>query len=201
MRKIKASTFVSLDGVMQAPGGPDEDRSGGFEFGGWTVPYSDETTGAAVGQILSEPYSLLLGRTTYDIFAAYWPNIDGHPIADRFNAATKYVATSSPETLGWQNSQPLLGNVTDALREIKKQDGPDLMIQGSGKLAQTLFASDLVDKFTLFIFPILLGRGKRLFDSGAMPSSFRQTRSETSRKGVVIATYERDGDVRTGSFM
>jgi dihydrofolate reductase len=201
MRKIKASTFVSLDGVMQAPGGPDEDRSGGFQFGGWTVPYSDDTTGAAVGEILAEPYDLLLGRTTYDIFAAYWPNIKGHPIADRFNAVTKYVATSSPQTLNWQNSRPLTGDVTAALREIKEQDGPDLLVQGSGKLAHTLFAGDLVDSFTLLIFPVLLGKGKRLFDGGGMPASFRLTRSRTSGKGVVIATYERDGKVRTGSFL
>ncbi|MFC3208312.1 dihydrofolate reductase family protein [Aquamicrobium soli] len=201
MRKIKASTFVSLDGVMQAPGGPEEDRSGGFRFGGWTVPYADDTTGAAVGEILAEPYDLLLGRTTYDIFAAYWPNITNHPIADRFNAATKYVATSSPGTLNWQNSQPLTGDVTAALRELKKQDGPDLLIQGSGKLAHTLFASDLIDTFTLLIFPVLLGKGKRLFDDGAMPAAFRQTRSQTSGKGVIIATYERGGEVETGSFM
>ncbi|MGB3897210.1 MAG: dihydrofolate reductase family protein [Mesorhizobium sp.] len=201
MRKIKASTFVSLDGVMQAPGGPEEDRSGGFRFGGWTVPYADDTTGAAVGEILAEPYDLLLGRTTYDIFAAYWPNITNHPIADRFNAATKYVATSSPGTLNWRNSQPLTGDVTTALRELKKQDGPDLLIQGSGKLAHTLFASDLVDTFTLLIFPVLLGKGKRLFDDGAMPAAFHQTRSQTSGKGVLIATYERDGEVETGSFM
>lgn len=200
MRKIKASTFVSLDGVMQAPGGPEEDRSGGFRLGGWIVPYGDNTTGAAVGEILAEPYDLLLGRTTYDIFAAYWPNIKDHPIADRFNAVTKYVATSSPDTLNWANSKPLGRDVMASLHDLKKEDGPDLLIQGSSVLAQSLFASDLIDKLTLLIFPVILGHGKRLFDQAALPASFRLASSRTSGTGVIIATYERAGAVKTGAF-
>lgn len=201
MRKIKASTFISLDGVMQAPGGPVEDPSGGFNFGGWIVPYADETTGAFMMKVLASPYDLLLGRTTYDIFAGHWPDIKDHPIADPFNAATKYVATSSPETLSWQNSVPLGPDIVPALRDLQKQDGPDLLVQGSGQLARALFAADLIDQFSLLIFPVLLGKGKRLFDDGAMPASFRQTDSQISDAGVIMATYVRGSEVKTGSFV
>lgn len=200
MRKITASTFISLDGVMQAPGGPQEDPSGGFRFGGWTVPYWDDAMGEAVGEILARPYDLLLGRKTYDIFAAYWPKHADNPVGERFNAVTKYVATSSPDTLAWQNSRPLGSDITASLRELKRQDGPDLLIQGSGQLARTLFSGDLIDQFSLLIYPVLLGKGKRLFDEDAMPTAFRQTRILTSDSGVVMATYERAGEVRTGSF-
>lgn len=201
MRTIKASTFVSLDGVMQAPGGPEEDPAEGFRFGGWTVPFwQDDGMDEVMGEIFSVPYDLLLGRKTYDIFAAYWPHHADNPIGEQFNAVTKYVATSSPETLAWQNSKPLGTDILASLRELKKQDGPDLLIQGSGQLARTLFASDLIDKFTLLVFPVLLGKGKRLFGDAAMPVSLRQTRAKTSSNGVFSATYERAGEVRTGSF-
>jgi dihydrofolate reductase len=201
MRKIKASTFISLDGVMQAPGGPEEDTAGDFSLGGWTVPFwKEDGMDEVMGEIFSEPYDLLLGRKTYDIFAAYWPHHADNPIGEQFNAATKYVATSSPETLAWQNSKPLGTDILASLRELKKQDGPDLLIQGSGQLARTLFASDLIDKFTLLVFPVLLGKGKRLFGDGAMPASFTQIRPRTSGTGVFSATYERAGEVRTGSF-
>jgi dihydrofolate reductase len=195
MRKIIASTFISLDGVMQAPGGPEEDPTGGFKLGGWVVPYADEATGAFVMDVLSAPYDLLLGRKTYDIFAAHWPYIKDHPIADAFNSTTKYVATSSPETLAWQNSKPLGPDIVPALRELKKQDGPDLLIQGSGQLVRSLFAGDLIDKFSLLIFPVLLGKGKRLFDRGTVPSAFKVTKSETSPKGVMMVRYVRDGEI------
>ncbi|MGB3537797.1 MAG: dihydrofolate reductase family protein [Mesorhizobium sp.] len=201
MRKIKASTFISLDGVMQAPGGPEEDPTGGFSFGGWTVPFwNEDGMDEVMGEIFSTPYELLLGRKTYDIFAAYWPHHADNPIGEQFNAVTKYVATSSPETLAWQNSKPLGTDILASLRELKKQEGPDLLIQGSGQLARTLFASDLIDKFTVLVFPVLLGKGKRLFGDSAMPVSLRQTRAKTSGNGVSSATYERDGEVKTGSF-
>lgn len=201
MRKIKASTFISLDGVMQAPGGPEEDPTNGFSFGGWTVPFwNEDGMDEVMGEIFSTPYELLLGRKTYDIFAAYWPHHADNPIGEQFNAVTKYVATSSPETLAWQNSKPLGTDILASLRELKKQDGPDLLIQGSGQLARTLFASDLIDKFTVLVFPVLLGKGKRLFGDSAMPVSLRQTRAKTSGNGVFSATYERDGEVKTGSF-
>jgi dihydrofolate reductase len=200
MRKINASTFISLDGVMQAPGGPEEDPTEKFKFGGWTVPYWDDASGAIMGEIFSKPYELLLGRKTYDIFAAYWPQHNDNPIGEQFNAVTKYVATSAPDTLTWHNSKPLGSDVVASLRELKKQDGPDLLIQGSSVLAHSLLASDLIDKLTLLVYPVILGHGKRLFDDAALPSSFRLASSKTSSTGVVMSTYERAGDVKTGTF-
>lgn len=200
MRKIIAATFVSLDGVMQAPGGPQEDPVGGFKFGGWTFHYWDDVMGAAMGETFSKPFALLLGRKTYDIFAAHWPYQKNDPIADSFNAVTKYVATHRPDTLSWQNSQPLGSDVVATLRRMKQEDGPDLLIQGSSELIQTLLANDLVDEISLLIFPLVLGKGKKLFGSGAMPAAFKLTRSQASTTGVLMASYERSGEIKTGSF-
>ena len=199
MRKIIAATFVSLDGVMQAPGGPEEDPTGGFDFGGWTFHYFDEVAGAAMNELFSKPFALLLGRRTYDIFAAYWP-YQKDPIADALNPATKYVATHRPDTLAWQNTQSLGPDIVATLRRLKQEDGPDLLIQGSANLIQTLLANGLIDDIRLMIFPLLLGKGKRLFGDGSMPAAFRLTRSDASTTGVIMATYERSGDIRTGSF-
>ena len=171
MRKIIAATFVSLDGVMQAPGGPEEDPVGGFQFGGWTFHYFDEVAGAAMDEMFSKPFALLLGRRTYDIFAAYWP-YQKDPIADAFNPATKYVATHRPDTLSWQNTQSLGPDIVATLRRLRQEDGPDLLIQGSGNLIQTLLANGLIDEIRLMIFPLLLGKGKRLFGDGAMPAAY-----------------------------
>jgi dihydrofolate reductase len=201
MRKIKTATFVSLDGVMQAPGGPEEDPTGGFKFGGWTFHYWDEVMGKVMDDAFAKPFDLLLGRTTYDIFAAHWPHIsDDDPIAKSFNAVTKHVATHSPDTLNWQNSQWLGPDVVATLSAMKKEDGPDLLIQGSSELIQTLLAADLIDEITLLIFPLVLGPGKRLFGGGAMPAAFKLTSSQPSTTGVIMATYERSGDIKTGSF-
>ncbi|MER8390806.1 dihydrofolate reductase family protein [Mesorhizobium sp. M0045] len=200
MRKIIAATFVSLDGVMQAPGGPQEDPVGGFKFGGWTFHYWDDVMGAAMGETFSKPFALLLGRKTYDIFAAHWPYQKNDPIADSFNAVTKYVATHRPDTLSWQNSQPLGSDVVATLRRMKQEDGPDLLIQGSSELIQTLLANDLIDEISLLIFPLVLGKGKKLFGSGAMPAAFKLTRSQASTTGVLMASYERSGEIKTGSF-
>ncbi|WP_376703565.1 dihydrofolate reductase family protein [Mesorhizobium sp. ISC25] len=200
MRKIIAATFVSLDGVMQAPGGPQEDPVGGFKFGGWTFHYWDDVMGAAMGETFSKPFALLLGRKTYDIFAAHWPYQKSGPIADSFNAVTKYVATHRPDTLSWQNSQPLGGDVVATLRRMKQEDGPDLLIQGSSELIQTLLANDLIDEISLLIFPLVLGKGKKLFGSGTIPAAFKLTRSQASTTGVLMASYERSGEIRTGSF-
>jgi len=200
MRKIIAATFVSLDGVMQAPGGPEEDPVGGFKFGGWTFHYFDEVGGAAMEELFSKPFALLLGRRTYDIFAAYWP-YQKDPIADAFNPATKYVATHRPDTLTWQNTQSLGPDIVATLRRLKQEDGPDLLIQGSGNLIQTLLANGLIDEIRLMIFPLLLGRGKRLFGDDAMPAAFRLAKSQTSSTGVIIATYERSGEIEVGSFV
>lgn len=206
MRKLVTGAFVSLDGVMQAPGGPKEDTDGGFQFGGWTVPYWDDIAAAAMSDSFARPFALVLGRRTYDIFASYWPKFKGEPgaldqhIADTFNSATKYVATHSPQTLTWQNSQSLGLDVADTIRELKKQDGPELLTQGSSALIQTLLTADLIDEFKLLIYPLVLGKGKRLFGSGTMPGAFKVTKSVVSPSGVVIATYQRAGGVKTGSF-
>ena len=211
MRKIIVGAFVSLDGVMQAPGGPQEDPTGGFEHGGWIPPLWDDEAGNAVAEMMSEPYDLLLGRTTYDIFAAHWPHFQTDPsqsdfdaqsagIADTFNRITKYVATHRPDSLDWQNSQSLGADVAATLRELKKQDGPNLLTQGSTDLLQLLFAHDLVDELRLLIFPLLLGKGKRLFGDGAMPAAFALSKARISPNGILIAAYTRAGDVRTGSF-
>ena len=199
MRKIIAATFVSLDGVMQAPGGPEEDPVGGFKFGGWTFHYFDEVAGTAMEELFSKPFDLLLGRRTYDIFAAYWP-YQKDPIADAFNPATKYVATHRPDTLTWQNTQSLGPDVVARLKELKQEEGPDLLIQGSGNLIQTLLANGLIDEIRLMIFPLLLGKGKRLFGDGAMPAAFKLAKLQASTTGVIMATYERGGEIKTGSF-
>jgi dihydrofolate reductase len=201
MRKVVASTFLSLDGVMQAPGGPDEDPTGGFKHGGWTVNYWDEMMGAALDNVFGEPFDLLLGRKTYEIFAAHWPYIgEDHPIGKRFNSVTKYVATSSTEPLNWQNSVALKGGAAVAVKTLKQGDGPMLLLQGSGDLIQTLLSSDLIDEFTLWTFPLVLGRGKRLFGKGAMPVALKLTDSKVSTTGVTISSYVRDGEIVTGSF-
>ena len=201
MRKIVAGAFVSLDGVMQAPGGPPEDPSGGFPHGGWTVPYWDEPMGRFMDEIFSKPFDLLLGRKTYEIFAAHWPYIEGgDPIAERFNAATKYVATSSPEPLAWQNSVALQGDVAAAIGRLKQEDGPDLLTQGSSVLLQTLLAHDLIDEFRLLVFPLILGSGKRLFGGGANPGALRLTETSVSTTGVTMSVYERAGAISVGSF-
>lgn len=211
MRRIVTMAFVSLDGVIQAPGGPEEDRSGGFEHGGWVFPLSDEAVGAALDEVFSAPFDLLLGRKTYDIFAAHWPFIQTDPkasgyeegdatIARRFNAVTKYVATHRPDSLEWQNSQPLGNDVVARLKELKREDGPPLLTQGSSELVETLLAHDLVDELRLTIFPLLLGRGKRLFGQGTKPSGLELENASVSPNGVIIARYLRAGEVATGSF-
>ena len=211
MRKIIVGAFVSLDGVMQAPGGPDEDPTGGFKDGGWVAPLWDDVTGKAMDESFAKPYDLLLGRKTYDIFAAYWPYVKTDPkasdfdalnaqIAEQFNRVTKYVATHRPESLTWQNSRGLGTDVVATLRELKRQDGPALLTQGSTELVHTLFANDLVDELRVLTYPLVLGRGKRLFDAGSKPAAFSLVQSKVSPNGVVIATYVRAGDVKTGSF-
>ncbi len=211
MRKLTVGTFLSLDGVMQAPGGPQEDTSGGFKFGGWLVPLFDETVGAAVGQTFGKPYDLLLGRRTYDIFAAYWPNVQKDKSAKdydagtadmgrAFDAATKFVATHHPNTLKWENSQALGSDIATSIRDLKKTDGPDLVVQGSSELVRQLLAADVVDHLHLITFPVLLGHGKRLFGDNAKPGGFKLEKTIVSDTGVIAAWYTRAGEVKTGSF-
>ena len=203
MRKLTVAAMISLDGVMQAPGGPEEDTSGGFDLGGWVWPYDDESVDV-MGGAFKRPFELVLGRRTYDIFAAYWPNVpEGAPhryIADAFNGATKHVATHHPDTLAWQDSRALGPDIAAAVRELKRSDGPDLLTQGSSELLHQLLATDLVDELRVLVYPVLLGRGKRLFDDHTHASAFRLEESKTSSTGVLVTRYVRDGEVRTGSF-
>jgi dihydrofolate reductase len=201
MRKLIVLSFISLDGVMQAPGGPEEDTSGNFKFGGWTFPYFDEFAGKMMGEQLDRSYDLLLGRKTFDIFAGYWPKQDAeHPIAKPFNAATKYVATRSPLKTDWINSKRVEGDFAEGVRTLKAGEGPELQVHGSGDMIQTLLKNDLVDEMWLKIFPVTLGNGKRLFAGGAIPAAFELTKCVAAPTGVIFANYKRNGDVRTGSF-
>ncbi|ABR60632.1 dihydrofolate reductase [Sinorhizobium medicae] len=202
MRKIIVGAFISLDGIMQAPGGPHEDPVGGFYHGGWAAPYFDETMGQAVGEMFSNPFDLLLGRKTYDIFAAHWPYAgSGDPIGPLFDRITKYVATRNPSLkLDWQNSRPLGSDTVAALGELKSEEGADLLTQGSTDFLQTLFRNDLVDELHISCFPIVLGKGKRLFGDGAVPMALKLVGSKVSGTGVTISKYVRNGPVVTGSF-
>lgn len=198
MRKLVVLTFLTLDGVMQAPGGPEEDTSGGFKYGGWVVPHSDEFLGKVMAEQMGHPFDLLLGRKTYEIFASYWPQheIDWPGV----NKATKYVVSTQNLKFEWKNSVLLQGNIAEEIKKLKGQDGPDLQVYGSGNLAQTLFKHDLVDELWLKIFPITLGTGKRLFAEGTIPAAFKLIDSKVSPSGVIVANYERAGEVKTGSF-
>lgn len=200
MRKLAVIEFITLDGVMQAPGGPEEDTSGGFKYGGWSFPYFDEFAGTAMGEQMSlVNCELLLGRKTYEIFAGYWP----HHAADwpGINEVKKYVASDDASLkLDWENSALLTSNAAEEVKKLKGEDGPDLHVWGSGNLVQTLLKRDLVDELWLKIFPITLGTGKRLFAEGTTPAAYKLTDSRVSPSGVIFANYERAGDVKTGSF-
>jgi dihydrofolate reductase len=201
MRKLHVLTFVTLDGVMQAPGGPEEDTSGGFKYGGWVFPYFDEFAGNVMNEQMDRPFDLLLGRKTYEIFAGYWPHhIADDPISQGINKARKYVASTTLTTLEWENSELLKGDVATAIKQLKDGDGPELQVHGSGNLIQTLLRHDLIDELWLKIFPITLGTGKRLFADGTIPRAFTLLQSQASPKGVIVANFKRDGDVKTGSF-
>ncbi len=202
MRKLIVLTFMTMDGVMQAPGGPTEDPSGGFKHGGWTVPFFDEFMGKVMGEQMAGPFDLVLGRKTYDIFASYWPKQDEatNPTAAAFNKAKKYVASRSLTKVDWRNSVVLQGDVGAAMRELKRGNGPDLQVHGSSNFIQTLLREDLVDELWLKVFPITLGAGKRLFADGALPAAFTLENTQVSPKGVIVASYKRAGAVATGSF-
>ena len=202
MRKVIVGAMVSMDGVMQAPGGPEEDPTGGFKFGGWTAPLGDDPVfGEELGRLFGEPFDLLLGRRTYDIFAAYWPYAEGGPaddIAKIFNRVTKYVATRKGVDLSWKGSVAL----RDAAKEVsklKQEDGPVLLTQGSTELVHALLAAGLVDEIRLFTFPLLLGKGKRLFSNDSQPRTFKVTHGAVSPNGLIAATYVRDGEVKTAT--
>ncbi|WPU64539.1 dihydrofolate reductase family protein [Peredibacter starrii] len=208
MRKVILVEFISIDNVIQAPGGPDEDTSDGFKFGGWLAPFFDQALGEALEISYGQPYDLLLGKKTYDIFAGYWPKVaaqtEGISETDRkfaleFDACTKYVATHNTDSLKWKNSKSLGLSVTQEVDKLRKEDGKNLLVIGSSKLAHTLLAHDLVDEMHLMIAPIILGKGKRLFDENSRPTSFKLNRSAVSTTGMLLMHYLRDGEVKTGS--
>ena len=202
MRKLIVLSFISLDGVMQAPGGPEEDPTGGFMHGGWVFGYSDDSLLKVMVKQMSKPFDLLLGRKTYEIFAAYWPhaNTSEDPFAAKLNNAKKYVASKTLTKLDSNNSELINGDVPEGIKRIKKQNGPEIQIHGSGNLIQTLLKHGLVDELWLKIFPFTLGAGKRLFAEGTIPAAFKLLESETSPSGVIIASDERAGEVKTGSL-
>ncbi len=198
MRKIIITTFLTLDGVMQAPGGPEEDTSGDFKYGGWTVPYFDEFSNKAMNEQMKQPFALLLGRKTFEIFASYWPQ---HEVEwPGINDAAKYVVSNTMESHEWKNSVVINGNVVEEIRKLKQQNGPDMQVYGSANLVQTLLKNDLADELWLKIFPVTLGSGKRLFAEGTIPAAFELSGSEVSPSGVIFANYQRAGEVKTGSF-
>jgi dihydrofolate reductase len=200
MRKIIVLTFLTLDGVMQAPGGPEEDPSGSFRYGGWSVPYWDEALEKEMGIQMGQPFDLLLGRKTYDIFAAAWPKIDPVNI---INKAVKYVVTGNPlpaDTNVWKNTIRIDGNITSKIKKLKNETGPDLQVHGSGELIQALLLNDLVDELWLKIYPITLGTGKRLFASGTVPAAFKAKECKLTPSGVMLVKYEKSGVVKIGTF-
>lgn len=197
MRKLVVNTFMSLDGVMQAPGGPDEDPTGGFELGGWAVNYFDDEMMERMAE--SGPYELLLGRGTYEIFAAHWPYDEG-PIADHLNSTRKHVASTTLKQVDWNNSTLISGDVAGYVRTLREEDGPEIQVHGSPGLIQTLLRHDLIDEYRLWIFPVVLGSGKRFFGEGAVPAGLRLADSVTTKSGVTVNVYTRAGAIEAGSF-
>jgi dihydrofolate reductase len=199
MRKIVVFMMLSLDGIMQAPGAPEEDTSGGFNYGGWTAPYADESFGPILDKELSVPFDLLLGRKTYDIFASYWPRQTGM-VADPFNKAKKYVVSDKGVDLAWKESILINGDVVAKIKALKDEDGPVFHVWGSGVLFQTLLKNDLVDELRLRVYPVTIGSGKRLFAEGTIPAAFELMDSQALPSGVILANYKRSGELKTGSF-
>jgi dihydrofolate reductase len=200
--RLTMQTFLTLDGVMQAPGGPDEDRDSGFVHGGWSFPYGDEESGAAIADWFANADAFLLGRKTYEIFSGYWPQVTDpdNPVATKLNALPKHVVSTTLGSVHWHNASLLSDDVVGAVVRLKEQAGNELQVHGSGGLAQTLIAHDLVDEYRLFFIPVHLGSGKKLFRDGAKAAALRLTSTVATAAGVVIATYEPDGAVRVGSF-
>ncbi|WP_444897348.1 dihydrofolate reductase family protein [Microbulbifer sp. SSSA005] len=211
MRKIIVNTFISLDGVMQAPGGPEEDSSGGFELGGWVASYFDKGVGEFMGNVFAAPFELLLGHRTHNIFAAHWPKVAADPppegvdeseiqLAKKIDGTTRYVASRTKPEFTWEGSEWLGDDPISRLRAIKASNGPDLLVPGSADFIQTLLKADLIDQFKLLIFPLVLGNGKRLFGSGVIPTAFHVQQAMTTDSGVICVTYVRGGSITTGDF-
>ena len=199
MRKLIVNTFSTLDGVMQAPGGPPEDPSGGFSYGGWSVNYWDDSMNELMGEAMAQPSEILLGRKTYEIFAAHWP-FSTEPGADQLNAAKKYVVSRTLDNVTWNNSTLIKGDVVEGIKQLKAQDGPELLVHGSSNLIQTLLKHNLIDEYRIWIFPVVIGKGKRLFDGGTVPAGLKLKSSKTSGSGVIMAFYEPAGEIKIGTF-
>jgi dihydrofolate reductase len=201
MRKVVVGTFLTLDGVMQAPGGPDEDRDGGFEHGGWSFGYWDEMMGERISEATLKAGALLLGRRTYEIFAAHWPRVGGEdPVAAKLNSVPKFVASRTLDEVTWNNSNLIQGDVAEEVGKLKQEPGDEIQVTGSSDLLQTLIERDLVDEYRLWVFPLLLGTGKRLFGGGTVPAGLALVDTQVSTTGVAIHTYERRGEIKYGSF-
>jgi len=202
VRKLVVGTFLTVDGVMQAPGGPDEDREGGFEHGGWSFSYWDDVMGPIMDEFTNRADGLLLGRKTYEIFASHWPHVtdENDPVASKLNSIPKYVASTTLDRVEWNNSTLLKGDIAEEVAKLKDQPGTEIQVTGSGQLIQTLMKHDLVDEYRLWIFPVLLGTGKRLFADGTIPAGLKLADTKTSTTGVVIHTYNRAGEIEYGSF-
>jgi dihydrofolate reductase len=200
MRRLAINTFLTLDGVIQAPGAPEEDPTNGFTHGGWSVKYWDDVMGQHMGEFMGKPFDLVLGRKTYEIFAAHWPRVTNDPAADALNNATKYVASRTLKSVSWQNSQLIQGDVAQEVAKLKRGDGPELQVHGSANLIQTLLKNNLIDLYRLWFFPLVLGTGKRLFADGTIPGALKLVDSKTSTTGVIISIFEPAGAVEYGSF-
>jgi dihydrofolate reductase len=200
MRKLVINTFVTLDGVMQAPGGPEEDPAGGFKYGGWSFHYWDELMGQVMGDLMSKPFDLLLGRKTYEIFAAHWPYVKNDRTADILNTSIKYVVSRTLKKAEWNNSFLIKSNVVKEIGNLKEREGPEIQVHGSSNLIQTLIKENLINEYRLWIFPVTVGKGKKLFGEGTVPSSFKLLSNKNSSTGVIISTYEPGGELKTGSF-
>ena len=200
MRQLIVSTFLTLDGVMQAPGGPEEDDSDGFAYGGWSVPYWDGQVDGFMAETMTPPFDLVLGRTTYEIFAAFWPSAPEEAGAKPMNEATKYVASRGRPPLSWERSVLIDGDVAEGVTQLKRGDGPELQVHGSANLLQTLIRHDLIDRYRLLIYPVVIGSGKRLFADGAIPAALKLVDGAVSGSGVMMSTYEPAGEIQTGTF-
>ncbi|MGE5847019.1 MAG: dihydrofolate reductase family protein [Ignavibacteria bacterium] len=200
MRKLVVNTFITLDGVMQAPGGPEEDTTGNFKYGGWSFHYWDEMMGKVMDEFMGKPFELLLGRKTYEIFAAHWPYVENDPVADKFNATKKYVVSRTLNKVNWSNSFLIKNNVVQEIGKLKEQNGPELQVHGSANLIKTLANENLVDEYNIWIFPVVVGKGKQLFGEGTNAGNLKLVDVKSSSTGVIISTYKPDGELKVGSF-
>lgn len=200
MRKLVVNTFITLDGVMQAPGGPEEDPTGNFKYGGWSFHYWDEMMGKVMDEFMGKPFELLLGRKTYEIFAAHWPYVENDPVADKFNATKKYVVSRTLNKVNWSNSFLIKNNVVQEIGKLKEQNGPELQVHGSANLIKTLANENLVDEYNIWTFPVVVGKGKQLFGEGTNAGNLKLVDVKSSSTGVIISTYKPNGELKVGSF-